>query len=1234
MTSIVRQTAPLRITLRTLGSWVLIAAVSAAGTRLRAQGTEFVQGKVTGPSAVAINGAIVTATSGDRTTQSTQTDAQGNFRVVLPAGPAPFVVRVVAVGFSPQSKPVGDRSAAGTRPDLNFEMAPTVQRLAAATTRAVRQRTQRNDGAGSTVGEPGRDNLTGSIGGDLTGDLAAALGTVPGILVTPDPNGGLPVITAFGLSAGDNSLTLNGMNFGAGSVPRDGLQLRVSQSTYDPGRGGFSGVQTTLRLPSGSNFVNQNVHITGEAPALQGTSPAAARFGSQYSRGILSGNWSGPMMEDKYYFNTAYQVSRRASDLATFASADRASLQAIGVSADSITRLATILGGLGIPRTTSGVPLDRSTTNASLLTRIDLAPNVTSRQGNLFYIIAGGNYSDNAGTGSAATATPGHSGDTKSWSGQLQATSSKFIGAILNEANLALVTTSNERAPYLFMPDARVLVNSSFPDGTLGSTTLRAGGNANSESKSRSTSVQLRNETSWFTMDSKHNLKITFDGRVDADATTQAGNRLGTFSYNSLADLAAGKPASFSRTLGTREATGRQFIGAVGFGDSWRPIQPLRVQYGVRIEGNAFGDRPALNSAVASAFGRNTNNVPGSLTIAPMIGFTRSYQKWGGGSFTGGIRQYSGALSSQTVEGVLRQTGLADAVQQLTCVGAAVPTPNWNAYHGSASSIPSQCADGTAGTPFSQATPNVTLFAPDYAPTRRWGAAAGWTGRVTSKWIGSALANYSLNLDRAGTYDLNFNPVVKFALANEGNRPVFVSPSSIVPASGAVAFTDSRRVAQFAQVNELRSDLRSESTQLTLGIAPAQSQQPPGRVITTSFRAFYTLNLNRDQYRGFGGNTSGDPRVTQWGESGLPKHSFQILGSVTFPGLMRVDGFARISSGRQYTPMISGDVNGDGLSNDRAFVFNPATADATTSAAISALLLRTPREAADCLRSQMGQVASRNSCKSPWTQTLNFAITPDLARWNLADRGSVSLIVSNALGALDQLFHGSDKLKNWGAPPAPDATLLNVRGFDPNTNKFRYDVNPLFGSSSAAQTVGRLPFAIAIDVQLRLGPDRDAQMLAGFLKPTANDGGKPVSAEVIKQRLDKDAQNNFDDIVNRGKAVQLTPAQVTALGTMAKRFDAHRDSAYRELAKYLAELKGKYKTVEARRHFHDVFVGIARNYVIAGPSVRSLLSEDQFAALPVSMTAFFDMDDATFDRIMRSASFTTLMELITGEGPD
>ena len=61
-------------------------------------------------------------------------------------------------------------------------------------------------------------------------------------------------------------------------------------------------------------------------------------------------------------------------------------------------------------------------------------------------------------------------------------------------------------------------------------------------------------------------------------------------------------------------------------------------------------------------------------------------------------------------------------------------------------------------------------------------------------------------------------------------------------------------------------------------------------------------------------------------------------------------------------------MNGDGRANDRAFVFDPATAsDPALAAAMGSLLANGSGYARDCLRRQVGRIADRNSCVGPWT---------------------------------------------------------------------------------------------------------------------------------------------------------------------------------------------------------------------------------------------------------------------------
>src|SRR4029079_2132916 len=166
--------------------------------------------------------------------------------------------------------------------------------------------------------------------------------------------------------------------------------------------------------------------------------------------------------------------------------------------------------------------------------------------------------------------------------------------------------------------------------------------------------------------------------------------------------------------------------------------------------------------------------------------------------------------------------GLPSGVQQLTCIGAATPIPDWTAYRSAAGSIPDRCAYGTTATVFSDASPNVNLFASDYVAPRSVRSNLQWSGPILGNRFSTTVdGTYSLNLNQGGFVDLNFDPQQRFALSDEGGRPVFVDPGSIVPSTGVIASRDGRVSPLFSRVTEQRSDLRSVSRQISLSLAPA-----------------------------------------------------------------------------------------------------------------------------------------------------------------------------------------------------------------------------------------------------------------------------------------------------------------------------------------------------------------------------------------------------------------------------
>jgi hypothetical protein len=89
--------------------------------------------------------------------------------------------------------------------------------------------------------------------------------------------------------------------------------------------------------------------------------------------------------------------------------------------------------------------------------------------------------------------------------------------------------------------------------------------------------------------------------------------------------------------------------------------------------------------------------------------------------------------------------------------------------------------------------------------------------------------------------------------------------------------------------------------------------------------------------------------------------------------------FGRAQSGLPFTPIVQGDVNGDGRSGDRAFIPDVAKeSDIALADQLRALLATGSPTAKACLLEHRGAVAPRNGCRGPWTQSLNVQWRPPL----------------------------------------------------------------------------------------------------------------------------------------------------------------------------------------------------------------------------------------------------------------
>jgi hypothetical protein len=1178
---------------------------------LQAQdGADVIRGRVLGPDKQPIANVTVTATAmSDQTSRTAKTNKDGRFTIVFDGGGGDYLMSYTAIGLAP------NRFEIKREVDEDVLVADATMSAAAVVLDAIRttgrQRVDPNRPEQEIGGHEQSINMN-NVSIDAQGDLAAMAASLPGVSLIPGADGAADGFSVLGLGADQNNVTLNGLDFSGSDLPRDATtQTRVATSTFDPSRGGFSGAQITLRSQRGSNYEQRTLHATVDAPSLQYTDAIGRQLGQQYSNLQISGNASGPIRLDKAFYALSYQFGRRSSDLQTLLNTDPAALERVGVSADSAARLQNLLTAAGIPWTTGAIPGSRLNQNGSLLGSLNFAPSGTHS----FEITGNARWSGIGGSNLSTTAVPAHGGQSSNWGGALQARHSSYFGnGFLDETNAAVSNSRSAGDAYLVLPSANVLVNSDFADGSAGVSTLQFGGNAGYPRSSNSWTSEVANTMSWISLNNKHRFKLYTDARFNSYEQSNTNNALGTFSYNSLADFASGTPASFTRRLNVNTRSGKNVAFSASLGDSYRRTPRLQLTYGLRMDVSRFAGNPTENPAIEQTFNVPNDNVPRGVYLSPRFGFSWTYgtspqiQGFQGafrgsrGQVHGGIGQFQNLPNSQLIAAAVDNTGLPTGAQQISCVGGAIPTPDWTAYLQDQTAIPTTCTDGSSGSVFSSSVPNVSLFSPDYVPQRSWRANLGWAAPILNNTFrGSVDGTYSLNLNQQGTIDLNFDRQARFTLAGEGGRPVFVNPTSIVPGSGAIVSRDARITQQYAQVTDYRSDMQSRSAQLQLGISPVSFNS------SLQWSLTYVLQHVSDLSRGFNGTTAGDPYLTQWARSNSDaRHQFNLSLGYTIKQAVSITTFTRVQSGTPFTPMVAGDVNGDGYNNDRAFVFDPANAaNPALGAAMQNLLTNGSSAVRDCLRSQLGSVAGRNSCEGPWTTNMSLRVSLVSQALGLPQRATISLGVANPLTGIDALVHGSDNMHGWGGSAFTDPTLLYVRGFT-GDSAYVYDVNPRFGASRESAALNRAPMRLTLDVRYDVGPERERQQLILGLRAGRGGKGQKMTERQIRMRYTRSYPNPFEQMLRQHDSLGLSQQVSDSIAILNKNYSNVIDSIWSPVAKYLANLPAKYDEDEAYARVRAAENKSLDQMAVYGPAAKHLLTDEQVRKLPAFIALFLD----------------------------
>ncbi|HEY4133401.1 MAG TPA: carboxypeptidase-like regulatory domain-containing protein [Gemmatimonadaceae bacterium] len=1196
---------------------VVAIALCAFAPTARAQQTDVIRGRIVGADSAPLRDVNVKATSYQGGVAKTaKTDKDGRYNIVFLNGEGDYWIDLQKVGYSAKRfeiRRIGDEQVL----IANGRMTDAAAKLGAMEVVGDRNRKlPPKNATDADVSGGAKALVTNDVPPDQQGNLAA-MAAAAGFQIIPGLDGASDAFSALGLSGDQNNTTFAGLGSGVTALPPDILATTsINPYPFDVSLGGFSGAQVTIQTIPGTNFSRRALSTNAIFPSLEWGNQSALAQGRRYTNLRLGGNAAGPLAIDKVFYNTAYNFQRQFSDLQTLLNTSALGLTAAGVAPDSAARLVGILRDRGIPIDRAGLPDLLQRDAVQLSGNMDTSPS-GSGAGHSFTFGGAGSYNrmQPVGRGSLLLGTPSHSGETSFWGANLTAAHANYFWfGVLSKTTLGFAASGSSTSPYEDIPEGSVRVSSLLPDGSASVKSLAFGG-ASSATDITNRALQLTNQLTWFSVDNKHSLKVMSSVMRDEFRADVSPSLLGTFNYNSLADLDAGLPASYTRTLDAAPRQGSQLSGALSIGDSWRPTTGLQVQYGMRADGNHFISRPDFNQNILNTFATDNAFVPNRVYVSPRLGMQWFYGhsdevEYAPGSarppravIHAGAGVFQNMSTAQLIATAVGTTGLPGSTRSITCVGSATPAADWDAFLTNPNAIPDRCADGSTGSVFANASPNVVLFDRSYRQPRSLRGAADWSGPVLdNRFVLGLQTIISSGLDQSGQYDINLDSTPRFNLSNEANRPIYVDPSAIVAMTGAVGISGSRVSNSFQHVWATRSGLEVPSKQFNINVKPITANP------YLHWEATYNLLDAHETFTGFT-STAGNPFDVESGRSlqGGRHTVYMRWYDLPIHDLVYVSAYVRFMSGAHFTPLVANDINGDGMINDRAFIADPASVgDSTLRAGMQSLLASGPSSVRDCLRRQVNALSSRGSCQTGWTTNAMLALKFNPQKIGLPKRASLTLTVSNPIALTDLALHGSNNLRGWGQDIPPDQNLLFVRGFDATTKQFKYEVNQRFGSTRPQQSsVYALPF-LSLGLSIDIGVARERQLLTQRLDVGRRDSSTKATSIMLAGFGLQSLPNPMRLILAQSDSLKLTRAQADSLADLSKAYAAFADSVWMPVGRYLAALPDNYSTGDAFSRYSAARAKTVDYLLMMLPQVKSVLTPAQTRRLPPLVANYLD----------------------------
>ena len=826
-------------------------------------------------------------------------------------------------------------------------------------------------------------------------------------------------------------------------------EFEVSTNSYDVTNGRGSGGVVKAITKSGTNT------LSGASWGYYGANALAAskdingnHLTNNYKTAQFGGLLSGPIIKDKLHFLIAYDqynntIPFRAYDF-TFSGPTQAQAEKnLGITQANLQRIVDILEG-----PTYGFPARPQYGTISITQRTQNAfgkfdwninkKNLLTLKYNYLHFV------DPNKLKSAGLLTTQYTG-IEIDNAVMLGLRTEFTPRLTNDLKLNF-STYRKFLTFLnnHVPEGFVNVNSTFSDGSSGSTTVAFGDQNWVPERDASDVIQVIDNLRY----KVGNLNFVFgtDNNINHITDRLSHDQQGQFYYASIDSLEQNIPYRFNRKIPLNGTNPKISVPLIELGVFAQMETNLRsnldLTVGLRWDGQIIGSPPTYNPLLQQELGVNTHVVPfDAKNIQPRANIIWDVHGDGRDIVKLGAGLFASELTTQPITFAHIDNGVD--FRQVNIL-QNIPPAQWALYQKDFSAVPGVAYYNSLTT---QQPATVLLLDKHLKNPLTFKTSASYYHYVNAWFRIGANVYFDNTWDNYYLYDLNLKHTPDF-VTNEG-RNIYV-PASTLNNSSSTSYlpilANSRIAPDF---NQVRYFTNTSWSSKYFG-AMIEAAMQIGRDGT------FTVSYAKGKATGTPPYDNGDPRnanfsvgSSYWNYSSYGKNWYSdgdqpnklvaLFLSPSFHGFSISSSFQAYQNAR-YSAYVNKDIIGEtNDGTDLAYIYdpnNPATPD-NIRTGMNTLLQKTSPQFRKFLTDNFGKFAPYNGGIMPWRTQWNLSASYDL-KLGGTHKLTFRADIFNVLNLLNYKWGGYTQIIN--------TNLYNVTGFDQASHSFTYSVNTNAGT--------------------------------------------------------------------------------------------------------------------------------------------------------------------------------------------